>query len=66
VETRSYRNDLRQLPFNTFNEEFEKQLPQHQNYTAAFEATEEVVGRYYSSYDSFRKSREQNLKRRRR
>lgn len=62
LEKRSYNRESRLLPFKNFNAEFENQLPAHNSYRSAFEATEQKVGRYYSSYESFKSTRTQNRK----
>jgi hypothetical protein len=57
METRGYSNNLRLVTFETFNSEFERQIPQHETYNSAFQAAEEVVGKHYTSYESFRVTR---------
>ena len=59
LSKRGYSNDTRILPFKNFNAEFERQLPQQENYRSAFDAAEEKVGRFYSSFESFKSSRSQ-------
>lgn len=59
---RGYTNDTRVLPFQNFNAEFERQLPAQENYKSAFNAAEEKVGKFYSSYESFKSSRSQRRK----
>lgn len=56
---RDYATDARLLPFQNFNAEFERQLPGHNNYREAFQAAEEKVGKFYTSYESFKSSRTQ-------
>ena len=63
VETRGYSSTLRALPFENFNAEFERQLPQHKNYRDAFEAAEEVIGKHYTTYESFKSARAQKRRR---
>lgn len=63
ISKREYSNETRILPFKNFNAEFERQLPEHDNYRSAFEAAQEKVGKHYSSYESFKSSRTQKRRR---
>lgn len=62
---RGYTNDTRIEPYKIFSSEFERLLPEHENYRSAFEATQEKIGRFYSSYESFKSSRTQKMRKRR-
>ena len=65
LEKRVYTRETRLAVFNNFNSVFEDQLAVHDTYRSAFEAAEEIVGRFYASYESFKAARTQNRKNKR-
>lgn len=65
LDKRNYSREVRLMPFNKFNAEFENQLPAHSNYRSAFHAAEEKVGKYYSSYETFKATRTHHRKKKR-